>query len=144
MSRWLFESGEKSSATAEPPVYVRLPSGGMVYGFQGTSTMPNDNPGKLSRDQYADIVAYLLQLTACPPELVHCGPIPANSNRSESRSGRTGETIFLVTKSLQNGSCRLGTRKLLFKTKWEKGSSTEYFLAKATPDVHSSLRSMSF
>jgi len=71
MSRWLFESGEKSSATAEPPVYVRLPSGGMVYGFQGTSTMPNDNPGKLSRDQYADIVAYLLQLNGMP-----AGPRP--------------------------------------------------------------------
>jgi sarcosine oxidase len=29
-------------------------------------TMPNDNPGKLSRGQYADIVAYLLQLNGMP------------------------------------------------------------------------------
>ena len=30
------------------------------------TTMPNDNPGKLSRKQYADIVAYLLQLNGMP------------------------------------------------------------------------------
>jgi hypothetical protein len=28
--------------------------------------MPADNPGKLSRNQYADIVAYLLQLNGMP------------------------------------------------------------------------------
>ena len=28
--------------------------------------MPDDNPGKLSRRQYADIVAYLLQLNGMP------------------------------------------------------------------------------
>jgi glycine/D-amino acid oxidase-like deaminating enzyme len=30
------------------------------------TTMPNDNPGRLSRGQYADIVAYLLQLNGMP------------------------------------------------------------------------------
>jgi sarcosine oxidase len=30
------------------------------------TTMPNDNPGRLSRRQYADIVAYLLQLNGMP------------------------------------------------------------------------------
>jgi glycine/D-amino acid oxidase-like deaminating enzyme/mono/diheme cytochrome c family protein len=30
------------------------------------TTMPNDNPGKLSRSQYADLVAYLLQLNGMP------------------------------------------------------------------------------
>ena len=29
-------------------------------------TMPDDNPGKLSRSQYADIVSYLLQLNGMP------------------------------------------------------------------------------
>jgi hypothetical protein len=67
----LFRIGREVERTAEPPLSVRLPSGGMVYGFQGTSTMPNDNPGKLSRDQYADIVAYLLQLNGMP-----AGPRP--------------------------------------------------------------------
>jgi mono/diheme cytochrome c family protein len=31
------------------------------------TTMPEDNPGKLSRGQYADIIAYLLQLNGYPP-----------------------------------------------------------------------------
>jgi mono/diheme cytochrome c family protein len=31
------------------------------------TTMPNDNPGRLSRGQYVDIVAYLLQLSGMPP-----------------------------------------------------------------------------
>jgi mono/diheme cytochrome c family protein len=30
------------------------------------TTMPNDNPGRLSRGQYTDIVAYLLQLNGMP------------------------------------------------------------------------------
>lgn len=30
------------------------------------TTMPNDNPGRLSRGQYADIVAYLLQVNGLP------------------------------------------------------------------------------
>jgi hypothetical protein len=29
--------------------------------------MPNDRPGRLSRGQYAEIVAYLLQLNRLPP-----------------------------------------------------------------------------
>lgn len=31
------------------------------------TTMPNDKPGKLSRGQYADILAYLLRLNGLPP-----------------------------------------------------------------------------
>jgi mono/diheme cytochrome c family protein len=31
------------------------------------TTMPNDNPGRLSRNQYADIVAYLFRLNGMPP-----------------------------------------------------------------------------
>jgi mono/diheme cytochrome c family protein len=31
------------------------------------TTMPNDNPGRLGRGQYADLVAYLLQLSGMPP-----------------------------------------------------------------------------
>jgi S-disulfanyl-L-cysteine oxidoreductase SoxD len=31
------------------------------------TTMPVDNPGRLSREQYADIVAYLLKLNRLPP-----------------------------------------------------------------------------
>jgi glycine/D-amino acid oxidase-like deaminating enzyme len=38
------------------------------------TTMPNDNPGKLSRVQYTDIVAYLLQLNGMP-----AGPQPLGS-----------------------------------------------------------------
>ena len=38
------------------------------------TTMPNDNPGKLSRGQYTDIVAYLLQLNGMPS-----GPRPLSA-----------------------------------------------------------------
>jgi mono/diheme cytochrome c family protein len=31
------------------------------------TTMPNDNPGRLSRQEYADIVAYLFKLNRLPP-----------------------------------------------------------------------------
>ena len=31
------------------------------------TTMPEDNPGKLSRGQYVDIIAYLLKLNGYPP-----------------------------------------------------------------------------
>ncbi|HET7039697.1 MAG TPA: cytochrome c [Gemmatimonadales bacterium] len=40
------------------------------------TTMPNDNPGKLSRGQYVDIVAYLLQLSGMPPGET---PLPSDS-----------------------------------------------------------------
>lgn len=30
------------------------------------TTMPNDNPGRLSREQYADVVAYLFKLNRLP------------------------------------------------------------------------------
>jgi mono/diheme cytochrome c family protein len=39
------------------------------------TTMPNDNPGKLSRGQYAEIVAYLLRLNGYP-----AGPRPLPSD----------------------------------------------------------------
>jgi S-disulfanyl-L-cysteine oxidoreductase SoxD len=31
------------------------------------TTMPNDNPGRLSRQEYADIVAYMFKLNRFPP-----------------------------------------------------------------------------
>ena len=31
------------------------------------TTMPQDNPGRLRREQYADVVAYLLKLNGQPP-----------------------------------------------------------------------------
>lgn len=31
------------------------------------TTMPNDNPGRLSREEYADIVAYMFKLNRFPP-----------------------------------------------------------------------------
>src|SRR5262249_735547 len=40
------------------------------------TTMPNDNPGKLSRGQYTDIVAYLLQLNGMPAGPRSLGPDP--------------------------------------------------------------------
>ena len=48
-----FQSMWHGRSTAELFDYLRM-------------TMPNDNPGKLSPDQYADIVAYLLQLNGMP------------------------------------------------------------------------------
>jgi mono/diheme cytochrome c family protein len=49
-------------------VFHRAWAGRTVYDYYELirSTMPNDNPGKLSRSQYADIVAYLLQLSGLP------------------------------------------------------------------------------
>jgi len=53
-----FQSTWHGRSTAEPFDYLRMAT-------------PNDNPGKLSRDQYTDIVAYLLQLNGRP-----AGPRP--------------------------------------------------------------------
>jgi hypothetical protein len=38
--------------------------------------MPNDSPGKLSRAQYTDIVAYLLQLNGMPAGARPLNPDP--------------------------------------------------------------------
>jgi S-disulfanyl-L-cysteine oxidoreductase SoxD len=50
-------------------VFRRAWAGRTVYDYYELirTTMPNDNPGKLSRKQYADIVAFLLQLSGMPP-----------------------------------------------------------------------------
>jgi mono/diheme cytochrome c family protein len=49
--------------------FRRAWAGRTVYDYYELirTTMPNDNPGKLSRAQYADVVAYLLQLSGMPP-----------------------------------------------------------------------------
>lgn len=41
------------------------------------TTMPIDNPGRLSREQYADIVAYLFKLNRLPPG---DRPLPADDD----------------------------------------------------------------
>jgi glycine/D-amino acid oxidase-like deaminating enzyme len=56
-----FQSTWSGRSTAELFDYLR-------------TTMPNDNPGKLSKSQYTDIVAYLLQLNGMP-----AGPRPLGS-----------------------------------------------------------------
>jgi glycine/D-amino acid oxidase-like deaminating enzyme len=56
-----FQSAWSGRSTAELFDYLR-------------TTMPNDNPGKLSKAQYTDIVAYLLQLNGMP-----AGPRPLGS-----------------------------------------------------------------
>jgi mono/diheme cytochrome c family protein len=40
------------------------------------TTMPNDNPGRLRRDAYADIVAYLFQLNGVPAGPTELGSQP--------------------------------------------------------------------
>jgi len=56
-------------AAVSGSVFRRAWAGRTVYDYYELirTTMPNDNPGKLSRGQYADIVAYLLQLSGMPP-----------------------------------------------------------------------------
>jgi mono/diheme cytochrome c family protein len=56
-------------AAVSGAVFQRAWAGRTVYDYYELirTTMPNDNPGKLSRGQYADIVAYLLQLSGMPP-----------------------------------------------------------------------------
>ena len=44
-------------------------------------TMPNDNPGKLSRAQYTNIVAYLLQLNGMPAGVRTLSPDPAQLDK---------------------------------------------------------------
>ncbi len=48
--------------------FKRVWSGRSVYDFFDLirTTMPDDNPGKLSRGEYADIMAYLLKLNGLP------------------------------------------------------------------------------
>lgn len=48
--------------------FRRLWSGRSVYDFFNLirTTMPNDNPGKLGRGEYAEIMAYLLKLNGFP------------------------------------------------------------------------------
>ncbi len=48
--------------------FRRVWSGRSIYDFFDLirTTMPDDNPGKLSRDQYAEIMAYLLKLNGLP------------------------------------------------------------------------------
>jgi mono/diheme cytochrome c family protein len=48
--------------------FRRAWSGRSVYDFFDLvrTTMPDDNPGKLSRDEYAEIMAYLLKLNGLP------------------------------------------------------------------------------
>jgi mono/diheme cytochrome c family protein len=48
--------------------FQRAWAGRTVYDYYELirTTMPNDNPGKLSRGQYADLVAYLLELSGMP------------------------------------------------------------------------------
>lgn len=50
------------------PGFRRVWSGRAVYDFfdQLRNTMPLDNPGGLSRDQYTDVIAYLLKLNDFP------------------------------------------------------------------------------
>jgi mono/diheme cytochrome c family protein len=55
------------------------------------TTMPNDNPGRLSREQYADIVAYMFKLNRLPPGDT---PLPSDDEglkqvRIETRSAST-------------------------------------------------------
>lgn len=49
-------------------VFQRAWAGRTLYDYYELirATMPNDNPGKLSRGQYADVVAYLLKLSGFP------------------------------------------------------------------------------
>jgi len=56
-------------AAVSGSAFRRAWAGRTVYDYYELirTTMPNDNPGKLSRGQYADIVAYLLQLSGMPP-----------------------------------------------------------------------------
>jgi mono/diheme cytochrome c family protein len=55
-------------AAVTGPPFRRAWAGRTVYDYYELirTTMPNDSPGKLSRGQYADIVAYLLQLSGLP------------------------------------------------------------------------------
>ncbi|MBM4186809.1 MAG: cytochrome c [Gemmatimonadetes bacterium] len=48
--------------------FRRVWNGRTVFDFYDLvrSTMPNDEPGKLSREEYADIMAYLLKLNGLP------------------------------------------------------------------------------
>lgn len=50
------------------PAFRRTWSGRSVYDFfdQLRNTMPLDNPGGLSREQYAHVIAYLLKLNEYP------------------------------------------------------------------------------
>lgn len=50
------------------PGMLRLWSGQPLSGFYENirSTMPYDSPGRLTRDEYADIVSYILQLNDAP------------------------------------------------------------------------------
>lgn len=50
------------------PTFLRLWSGRSVYDFfdQIRNTMPLDNPGGLSREQYTHVIAYLLKLNEYP------------------------------------------------------------------------------
>ena len=55
------------------------------------TTMPNDNPGRLSRQEYADIVAYMFKLNRFPPGE---RPLPADDEglkqvRIEAKSAST-------------------------------------------------------
>jgi mono/diheme cytochrome c family protein len=56
-------------AAVSGAVFRRAWSGRTVYDYYELirTTMPNDNPGRLGRGQYADLVAYLLQLSGMPP-----------------------------------------------------------------------------
>ena len=49
--------------------FKRVWTGRSVYDLFNLirTTMPNDNPGKLSRGQYAAIIAYVLRLNGQPP-----------------------------------------------------------------------------
>jgi mono/diheme cytochrome c family protein len=57
------------SAAITGVVFQRAWSGRTLFDYYELirTTMPNDNPGKLSRGQYADVVAYLLKLSGMPP-----------------------------------------------------------------------------
>lgn len=48
--------------------FRRVWNGRSVFDFYDLvrTTMPNDEPGKLSREEYADIMAYLLKLNGLP------------------------------------------------------------------------------
>jgi mono/diheme cytochrome c family protein len=56
------------------------------------STMPNDNPGSLTRQQYADVVAYVLKLNGFPAGASEV-PSADDSLKVIKIEGKSGETV---------------------------------------------------
>jgi hypothetical protein len=56
--------------------------GRTVYDFFESlrTTMPNDEPGKLTTEEYVDVIAYILNLNGYPP-----GPMPLPYDENELR-----------------------------------------------------------